>query len=194
MAIWISWNIDIPRSLNSHDSFSRRKFENRAPTRCRLGPILSLPTISFEFHVKVAEDIVNCRKFKCYMSLTMTLDRIKVTSTYTVHIGLLVCPTMLTVASHTTEIWPFECREISTFGEVWTLVIQKSGSEKLYPRSHTIIISHEFWAPRQSGGGDRPRIVQFSQLRKVRDLDLDLRSGRGHAGAHMWWRSIHTPN
>ena len=29
----------------------------------------------------------------------------------------------LTAASRITEIWPFECREISTFGEVWTLVI-----------------------------------------------------------------------
>jgi len=32
-------------------------------------------------------------------------------------------PNLLTVASHTTEIRPFECREISTFREVWTLVI-----------------------------------------------------------------------
>jgi len=26
--------------------------------------------------------------------------------------------------------------------------------------------------------------VHFSQLQKVRDLDLDLRSGRGHTGVH----------
>ena len=57
MAIWISWNIDIWQSLNSRDSFPRRKFENRAPTNCRAGPILSLPTISFELHVKVVEEI-----------------------------------------------------------------------------------------------------------------------------------------
>jgi len=36
--------------------------------------------------------------------------------------------------------------------------------------------------------------VQFSQLWKLRNLDLDLRSSRGDAGAHMWSRSIHTPN
>jgi len=36
--------------------------------------------------------------------------------------------------------------------------------------------------------------VHFSQLWKLRDLDLDLRSGRGHTGAHMWSRSTHTPN
>jgi len=28
-------------------------------------------------------------------------------------------PNYVTVASRTTDIWPFECREISTFGKVW---------------------------------------------------------------------------
>jgi len=32
-------------------------------------------------------------------------------------------PNRVTVASRTTEIWPFEFREISSFGEVGTLVI-----------------------------------------------------------------------
>jgi len=32
-------------------------------------------------------------------------------------------PNHLTVVSRTTEIWPFECREISTVREVWTLMI-----------------------------------------------------------------------
>jgi len=36
--------------------------------------------------------------------------------------------------------------------------------------------------------------MKFSQLRKLRYLDLDLRSGRGHTGAHIWSRSTHTPN
>jgi len=52
--------------------------------------------------------------------------------------------------------------------------------------------NHQFWAPRQNGGGDRPRKVHLSQLQKL--LDLHLRSGRGHTGAHMWSRSTHTPN
>ena len=43
-----------------------------------------------------------------------------------------------------------------------------------------------FSAPSQNGGGDRPRIAQFSELQKPRDLDLDLGSGRGHTGAHIW--------
>jgi len=43
----------------------------------------------------------------------------------------------VTVATRSTEIWPFEFREIWTFGEVWTLVIafiegiQKSGLDEL---------------------------------------------------------------
>ena len=32
-------------------------------------------------------------------------------------------PNHVTIASRNTEIWPFEFREISTFGEVCTLVI-----------------------------------------------------------------------
>jgi len=36
--------------------------------------------------------------------------------------------------------------------------------------------------------------LDTSQLWKLRDLDLDLRSGRGHTGAHMWSRSTHKPN
>ena len=39
MALWKSCNIDILRCLKSHDSWLRRKFKNRAPTSCRLGPI-----------------------------------------------------------------------------------------------------------------------------------------------------------
>ena len=53
MAIGILWNMNILRSLNSRDSFPRRKFENRAQTSCRSGAILSLPTISFELHAKM---------------------------------------------------------------------------------------------------------------------------------------------
>jgi len=41
----------------------------------------------------------------------------------------------LTVASRTTEIWPFECREISTFREVWTVVIAfLEGNSKIGPQ------------------------------------------------------------
>ena len=35
-----------------------------------------------------------CRKFKSPVTLTLTLDRVKVSSTYTVYVGLLAYPTM----------------------------------------------------------------------------------------------------
>jgi len=57
VAIWMSWNIDIPWSLNSRDSFPRWKFKNRAPASCSPGPILWSSTISFELHVEMAEEI-----------------------------------------------------------------------------------------------------------------------------------------
>ena len=37
----------------------------------------------------------SCGKFKSHMILTLTLDRVKVTSTYTVYVGLPAYPTML---------------------------------------------------------------------------------------------------
>ena len=83
MAIWISSNIDIGRSLNSHDSFPRWKFKNRAPIICSPGPILWPPTISFELHAEMAEeiDLKKCtfRNFGSSVTLTLTLDLVEVT-------------------------------------------------------------------------------------------------------------------
>jgi len=36
----------------------------------------------------------SCRKFKSTVTLTLTLDRVKVTSTYAVYVGLPAYPTM----------------------------------------------------------------------------------------------------
>jgi len=51
----------------------------------------------------------NCRKFKCSMTLTVTLDQVKVMSTYTVRVGL---------PARTTEICPFEFRQIWILDEI----------------------------------------------------------------------------
>ena len=77
MAMWITSNIDIGQSLNSRDSFPRWEFKNPAPTSCSPGPILWPPTISFELHVEMAEEIdlemcsygQLCQKFKCSVTL-----------------------------------------------------------------------------------------------------------------------------
>ena len=50
--------------------------------------------------------------------------------------------------------------------------------------SHSITVNHQFWAPDENGGGDRPRKVQFWKLQQLRDLDLER--GRGHTGAHIY--------
>ena len=75
--------INIGRSLNSRDSFPRRKVKNRAQTSCSPGPILQPPTISFELHAKMAEeiDLEKCtfRNFGSSVTLTLTLDRVEVT-------------------------------------------------------------------------------------------------------------------
>jgi len=52
-------------------------------TNCRLGPILSSPTISFELHAKTAEEIdlekCNFGNFGSSVTLTLTLDGVEVT-------------------------------------------------------------------------------------------------------------------
>ena len=80
MTSWISWNIDIPRSVNSRDSCPTRKFKNQAPTSCRPCPILSLPTVTFELHAKIAEEIdLEKRDFPNFRSsVTLTLHQVEV--------------------------------------------------------------------------------------------------------------------
>ena len=68
-------------SLNSRDSFPRWKFKNRAPKGC--SHTLWPPTISFELHAEMAEeiDLEKCtfRNFGSSVTLTLTLDRVEVT-------------------------------------------------------------------------------------------------------------------
>ena len=70
--------------------------------------------------------------------------------------------------------------------------IQKSGSKKLYTRSHTIVITHQLWTPSQNSGGGRYRKVQFSELQKV--SDLDLWSGQGHISVRNTYRTTSVPD
>jgi len=117
----MSWNIDIPWSLNSSDTF---------PRSCRPGPILSISTISFELHAKVAEEIylemyIYGQLSEVQMVRDLDLDLGSGQGHTNIHstCRTTCMPNHVTVALCSTEIWPFECREISTFGEVWTLVI-----------------------------------------------------------------------
>jgi len=130
VAIWMSWNIDIPWSMNCSDTFPRKEFENRAPTGCRPGPILSTSTVSFELHAKVAEEIdLETCSYEQLSDVQMVRDLDLNLGSGQGHGNIYSkCRTTymlnhVTVASRTTEIRPFEFREISTFGQVWTLVI-----------------------------------------------------------------------
>ena len=128
MVLWNSCNVDIPWSLNCSYTFSRRKLVNQALKGCRPGPILWLQTISFELRAKVAEeiDLEMCSYGQLSeVQMLHDLDLDLGQSHFNIHSTCRSShlPNHVTVASCTTEIWPFEFREISTFGEVWTLVI-----------------------------------------------------------------------
>jgi len=123
MAILMSSNIDIGRSLNCHDSFPTWKFKNRAPTSCSPGPILWPPTISFELHAKMAEEIdVEMRSYGQLSEVQMLRDLDLESGQGHVDIHSTCRTTSLlnhvTVVSRTTEIWPFECRQILIMDEV----------------------------------------------------------------------------
>jgi len=62
------------------DSFPRWKFKNRAPTSCSTGPILWRPTISFQLHAKMVEeiDLEECTFRNFGSAVTLTLDRVEV--------------------------------------------------------------------------------------------------------------------
>jgi len=181
MAIWNSCNTDIPQSLNSRDSFLRRKFENWALTSCRLGAVLSWSTISFECQNGGGDRPRKVQYFWQFSEVQKPHDldfgsgqgHISMHNTC----RTTSMPNHLTVASRTAEIWPFEFREISTVRELWTLVIGfLEGNSKIglwqavdqVPYYYLQTTNHQFWAPRENGGGDRPR-----KLHKLHDLDLD---------------------
>jgi len=130
MAICISWNVDIRRSLNCRDSFPERKFEHRTPISCRPRAVASPSTISFDVHAKVADgiDLEMCsygQLSEVQMVCDLDLDlgsgqgHVNIHSTYSTTCTL----NHVTVSSRTTEIWPFEFRQISILDEVWTVVI-----------------------------------------------------------------------
>jgi len=121
----MSSNIDITGSLDSRSSCRRRTFENRAPTSYRPGSILSPTTISFELHVKVAEEIdVEMRSYGQLSEVQMLRHIDPDLGLGQGHISMhntcstTSMPNHLSVASRTTETWIFEFREISTLREV----------------------------------------------------------------------------
>ena len=118
--------IDIGRSLNSHDSFPRWKFKNRAPTSSSPGRILWPPTISFELHAEMAEEIdLEMCSYGQLSEVQMIRDLDLDLESGQGHVNIhSACRTTcmltnhVTVVSRTTEIWPFEFRQILILDEV----------------------------------------------------------------------------
>ena len=163
MAIWISWNIDIRLNLNSRDSFPGRKFENRTPTSCRPGAIVSLSTISFDVHAKVAEEIdLELCSYEQLSEVQMHRDLDLDLGSSQGHVNVYsICtttrmPNRVTVASRITEIWPFEFRQISTLEKVWTLVIAfVEGNSKIGLRQ--AVVQFPYYGHQPSGLSSTPK-------------------------------------
>jgi len=109
--------------LKSRDSFPRWKFKNRALTSCSPGPILWPPTISFELHAEMAEEIdLEMCSYEQLSEVEMLRDldlgsgqgHVNMHSTCRTT-GML---NHVTVVSRTSEIWPFEFRQILILDEV----------------------------------------------------------------------------
>jgi len=93
--------------------------------QARSGPILSTSSISFELPAKVAEeiDLETCsygQLSEVQMIRDLDLDPGLGHGHVNIHTTQYMegTPNHVTVALRNTEIWPFEFREISTFGEV----------------------------------------------------------------------------
>ena len=111
--------------MKSRDSLPGWKFENLAPTGCRPGAIVSLSTISFDVHAKVAEELnLEMCSYEVLSEVQMLRDLDLDLGSSKGHINIYsICrttsmPNGVTVALRSTEIWPLEFREISTFGEI----------------------------------------------------------------------------
>jgi len=197
----MSWNTDIWPSLNSRDSFPRRKFENRAPICCRSGPTLSLPTTSFELHAKVAEqiDLEMCgygQLSEVQMLHDFHLDLGSGQGHISIHNTCMTTsmPNHVTVASRITEIWRFE-RSLNSHDsfprrkfENRPLTSCRSGPTLSLPT-----ISFEIHA--KVAEEIDLEMCSYGQLSEVQMLhDLDLGSGQGHINIHNTCRTTSLPN
>ena len=97
--------------------------KNRAPTSCSPGPMLWPPTISFELNVEMAEEIdLEMCNYGQLLEVQMLRDLDLGSGQGHVNIHS-TCRTKcmlnhVTLASRTTEIWPFEFRQILILDEV----------------------------------------------------------------------------
>jgi len=140
----------------------------------------------------------NWWNFKCFVTLTLTLHRVKVISVCTIPVGLPACPlpNHLTVASRSTEIWLFEFREISTLREVWTVMIaflEAHSKIWLWQAIDQIPYDHQQQSVLSSTQMEMWSYGQLSEVHMLHDLELDLGSGQGHINIHSTCRTTSMP-
>ena len=143
----MSSNIDIGRSLNSHDSFPGWKFKNRAPISCSPGPILWPSTISFELHAEMAEEIdLDMCSYGQLSEVQMLRDLDLDLGSGQGHVNIhSTCRTTcllnhVTVVSRTTEIWPFEFRQILILA--WRITERRIDMSTKKPMPKPVFFTH----------------------------------------------------
>ena len=97
------------------------KFKNRALTSCSPGPILWPPTISFELHAEMAEEIdLEMSSYGQLSEVQMLLDLGSDQGHVNIHSTCRTASLLnhVTVVLRTTEIWPFEFRQIVILDEL----------------------------------------------------------------------------
>ena len=153
--------------MNCSNTFPRKKFENQAPKGCRPGPILSTSTINFELHAKLAQgiDLEMCSYGQLSeVQMLRDLDLGSGQGHINIHSTCRTTsvPKHVTVASCITEIWPFECREIWTFGK-------SLNSRDSFPRT-----KFKNWAQTSVSPILSPSTISFElHAETVREIDLE---------------------
>jgi len=198
----MSWNIDIPWSLNSGDTFPRRKCENWPPGSCRPGPILSISTVRFELHTKVADEIylemyIYGQLSEVQMVRDLNLDLGSGQGHINIHSTCRTTrrPNHVTVALCSTEIWPFEIW-ISWNIDIWRILNSRDSfpRTKFKNRALTSCRSGPILWQTTVSFELREKVAEeihlemciYGQLSEVQTLrDLDLGSGQGHINIHM---------
>ena len=143
----MSSNIDTGRSLNSRDSFPGWKFKNRAPISCSPGPILWPSTISFEFYAEMAEEIdLDMCSYGQLSEVQMLRDLDLDLGSGQGHVNIhSTCRTTcllnhVTIVSRTTEIWPFEFRQILILS--WRITERRIDMSTKKPMPKPVFFTH----------------------------------------------------
>jgi len=168
VAVWMSWNVDIRRSMNSRDSFA---MEGKSKISLRQA-VVQVHTINDKHQFWAPRESGGGDRYgKVQLWAIVGISNTpwpwpwpRIGSRSHQHTQYMYrttsVPNHMTVASRTTEIWPFKFREISTLGEVWTLVIPfLDGNSKIGLRKAVVQVPYYH---------HQPSVLSFTQKRRRR--------------------------